>query len=92
MDELSRYGVRRQLQEEIARIEDGVAAKGIPRTVEERSLIARYGKLLLLAQRLLNALPRVESIAGDDHITQMAADGVAGKRARQRIRRIGGRI
>ena len=47
------------LREEIARIESDVSALGAPTSMQERSLIARYGKLLLVSQRLMETLFRV---------------------------------
>jgi len=47
-----------ELMAEIASIQDSVAALGVPRTLAERSAIARHGKLLLVTQKLLGLLPR----------------------------------
>ena len=52
-----------ELMAEIVRIQDSVAALGVPRSLAERSTIARYGKLLLLSQKLLGLLPRGPSSA-----------------------------
>lgn len=46
-----------ELMAEIVRIQDSGAALGVPRTLAERSTIARYGKLLLVSQKLLGLLP-----------------------------------
>ena len=54
--------LRFQLMEEIARINDRVAALGTPRGTRERSLIARYGKLLFVSQQLLDTLPKFPSV------------------------------
>lgn len=61
MDERSRELLRFQLKEEIARIEASVSRIGPPRVMAERSLIARYGKLLLVSQALLDTLGRPAS-------------------------------
>ena len=52
-----------ELMAEIARIQDSVAALGVPRTLAERSAIARYGKLILVSQRLLSLLPQAPTSA-----------------------------
>ena len=54
-----------ELMAEIARIQDSVAALGVPRTLAERSAIARYGKLILVSQRLLSLLPQAPTSALD---------------------------
>ena len=63
-----------RLKDEIDRIEERVSAICAPKGARQRSLIARYGKLLLLSQRLLETLPVIESM-----IRQQDRDGfVAG--------------
>lgn len=52
-----------ELMAEIARIQDSVASLGVPATLAERSAIARYGKLILVSQRLLSLLPQAPSSA-----------------------------
>lgn len=49
-----------RLKDEIGQVEIRVCAIGAPKGLEQRSLIARYGKLLLLSQRLLDTLPGIE--------------------------------
>lgn len=66
MDNQYREVLRSQLMEEITRIDDHVKAFGAPRRTEERSLIARYGKLLLVSQQLLSLLTRAEQRGGGD--------------------------
>jgi hypothetical protein len=58
MDERDREILKFQLMEEIAGIEERVSSMGAPRVMAERSLIARYGKLLLVSQALLNTMVR----------------------------------
>jgi len=55
--------LRFQLMEEIERINAQVTALGMPRSTVERSLIARYGKLLFVSQQLLEAVPRLQALA-----------------------------
>ena len=50
--------LRFRLMEQIADIEAAVAELGRPADTAQRSLIARYGKLLLVSQRLLRQAPR----------------------------------
>ena len=52
--------LRFQLMEEIGRINTRVAALGAPGNTAERSLIARYGKLLFVSQQLLDQFPRLQ--------------------------------
>lgn len=59
MDEQYKDILKVALQEEITRIESHVAQLRAPASMEERSLIARYGKLLLVSQRLLRDLTRI---------------------------------
>jgi len=54
------------LREEIARIESHVSALGAPTSMQERSLIARYGKLLLVCQCLMEALSRVTTTLSEE--------------------------
>lgn len=60
MDEGHKDFLRFWLREEISQIQSDVAAIGVPAGMEQRSLIARYGKLLLVSQRLLNVLPKLK--------------------------------
>ncbi|MCB1764249.1 MAG: hypothetical protein KDI27_14075 [Gammaproteobacteria bacterium] len=55
--------LRFQLMEEISNITVRVTALGIPRDTLERSLVARYGKLLFLSQQLLDTLPKLQLVA-----------------------------
>ena len=59
MDGRDKEILKFRLMEEIARIEVSVSKIGAPRVMAERSLIARYGKLLLVSQALLNTLSRM---------------------------------
>ncbi len=59
MSERERELLHDRLLAEIARIESRVAGLGAPATMEQRALFARYGKLLLLSQRLLEVLPEL---------------------------------
>jgi len=63
------------LQEEIARIESHVSTLGAPTSMQERSLIARYGKLLLVSQCLMEALSRVTT-----PLSEEAASGTSALR------------
>ena len=60
------------LQEEIARIESLVSALGAPTSTRERSLIARYGKLLLVSQRLMEALFRAGTSLSEEDASDVA--------------------
>ena len=60
MDEGHQDFLRFWLMDEIGRIQSNVSAIGVPRDMGQRSLIARYGKLLLVSQRLLNVLPKLK--------------------------------
>ena len=73
--------LRFTLQEEIARIESFVSALGAPTSIRERSLIARYGKLLLVSQRLMEVLFRAGTSPSEE-----AASGVAALRPMPRGR------
>ena len=53
-----------QLMEEISNITVRVTALGRPQGTAERSLVARYGKLLYLSQQLMDTLPKLP--AGTD--------------------------
>ena len=59
MDERDKEILKFKLMEEIAQIEVSVSKIGAPRAMAERSLIARYGKLLLVSQALLKSLTRL---------------------------------
>ena len=63
-----------ELMAEIARIQDSVAALGVPRTLAERSVIARYGKVLLVSQKLLSLLPHGPSSALDGSGLELQGD------------------
>ncbi|MCP4284473.1 MAG: hypothetical protein GY792_08485 [Gammaproteobacteria bacterium] len=56
--------LRFQLMEEIANINGRVTALGTPKGTMERSLIARYGKLLFVSQQLMDTLPKLQVISG----------------------------
>ncbi len=60
MDEGRKDFLRFWLGEEIGQIQTNVSAIGVPRDMEQRSLIARYGKLLLVSHRLLNVLSKLK--------------------------------
>jgi hypothetical protein len=55
--------LRFQLMEEIGKINVRVAALGTPKGTMERSLIARYGKLLFVSQQLLDTFPKLQAVA-----------------------------
>jgi len=63
MDNHYKEMLRFQLMEEIGKINDRVAALGVPRGTMERSLIARYGKLLFVSQQLMDTLPKLQVVA-----------------------------
>ena len=56
MDNHYKEMIRFRLMEEISNINTRVQSLGRPRITAERSLIARYGKLLFVSQQLLDLL------------------------------------
>jgi len=60
------------LLEEIARIESHVSALRAPINSQERSLIARYGKLLLVSHRLMEEFFRVSTSLREEAATGAA--------------------
>ncbi|HEB96099.1 MAG TPA: hypothetical protein ENI96_06690 [Sedimenticola thiotaurini] len=70
--EQERERLRSSLLEEIARIETHVAGLGVPHSMKQRALIARYGKLLFITQQLLNVLPKLKRRGHDQLITHPA--------------------
>jgi hypothetical protein len=67
MDNHYKEMLRFQLMEEIGKINDRVATLGIPRGTLERSLIARYGKLLFVSQQLMDTLPKLQVLTDAGH-------------------------
>ena len=61
MEEKHIEALKYRLLDEIAKIEARVHALGTPRDMAQRSLMARYGKLLLLSQRLLSTLSKIKT-------------------------------
>lgn len=55
--------LRFQLMEEVAKISARVTALGTPNGTMERSLIARYGKLLFVTQQLMDTLPHLLEVS-----------------------------
>ena len=41
----------------------------------ERSLIARYGKLLFVSQQLMDTLPKLQTIADTRRVVEVRAEG-----------------
>jgi hypothetical protein len=60
MDNHYKELIRFRLMEEISNINTQVEALGRPRITAERSLIARYGKLLFVSQQLLEQLTELQ--------------------------------
>lgn len=54
--------LRFQLMEEIGKINARVETLGRPNGTLERSLIARYGKLLFVSQQLMDTLPKLRAV------------------------------
>lgn len=69
--------LRFQLMEEIGKINTQVAALGTPRGTMERSLIARYGKLLFVSQQLMDTLPKVQAATDDTRRVEAHPEGDA---------------
>ncbi|MCP5406201.1 MAG: hypothetical protein H6963_10410 [Chromatiaceae bacterium] len=67
--------LRFQLMEEIGKINTHVAALGKPKGTVERSLIARYGKLLFVSQQLMDTLPKLQAISTDTRQIETHPDG-----------------
>ena len=55
--------LRFQLMEEIGKINAQVETLGRPNGTLERSLIARYGKLLFVSQQLMDTLPKLRAVS-----------------------------
>ncbi|MCP3867266.1 MAG: hypothetical protein GY703_04050 [Gammaproteobacteria bacterium] len=69
----------RKLMDEIINIEVSAAAIGVPQTTEQRSLIARYGKLLLITQDLLGA---ISQLRGREELSYSMAEHLRSRKGR----------
>ena len=91
MEERDKEILKFRLMEEIAQIEASVYKIGAPRVTAERSLIARYGKLLLVSQALLKTLNQVRGAPAkrkSDYLVEAANPLAAAKpRSRPAFRR-----
>ncbi|MCB1857394.1 MAG: hypothetical protein KDI63_03945 [Gammaproteobacteria bacterium] len=85
-----REALRSQLTEEIARINRHVVALGRPTSTVERSIIARYGKLLLVSEKLVGLLDRLAGLGEKVGGSQATEHPVATpERARSFSRQLG---
>lgn len=83
MLEERRAEARLLLMEEIVQIHYKVAVLGMPESSKERSLLARYGKLILVAERLLEVLSDEEGAAS--HHRRGAGRHAFGRRAHHSV-------
>ena len=93
MDNHYKELIRFRLMEEISTINARVEALGKPRITAERSLIARYGKLLFLSQQLLEQLTELQIDEATRLGQEMAAPTqggvIPGRSGRSFSRRLG---